>query len=319
MSSETDEVGETPGVARAAELAELMWLGRDTFLSVASTFHWHPTSPSQAEIDQIELGKFDPAKSEDGISAGFLLVSEVVATYLEIGAGHLAGMAVLFGSGEVHFPPKPLARSAIENCARAMWVLGKPGDTAQQRLARAYLEEFLSSEVAKRTAGHLGGKTHPAHQDARARWKEVRTRMIAAYPGATPTSIDAGELGDQTRPGIEEAVTRFYELLREHAGGNLDDDQAGGLYDFLSSGTHPTLYQARQMREWVDHGDHAGTLLVVDTGFLERLCGAVVVAYYQVLASTFSYFGADPAPVESFGDAIEATLPGSLKPSAPTP
>lgn len=53
----------------------------------------------------------------------------------------------------------------------------------------------------------------------------------------------------------------------------------------------------------------------MDIGFLERLTGAPLVAYYQVLASTFSYFGADPSPVEAFGDAIAAALPGALTPS----
>ena len=57
---------------------------------------------------------------------------------------------------------------------------GNPENTAnpkaEARLARAYLEEFCSSMVAKRTAGHLGKKADPVHQAARARWKEVRGR-----------------------------------------------------------------------------------------------------------------------------------------------
>lgn len=301
---------------RARELGELLWLARTTFLSASSDFHWRPGRTSQASLDNDALTAFDTAPNgKDGIFSGSTLIHEVVATYLEIGAGHLAGMGLLFYSGEVFFPPKPLARSVIENCARAQWVLGKTRDKAEARLARAYLEEFYSSMVAKRTAGHLGEKADPVHQAARARWKEVRARMIAAFPDATPTTIDAGELGGEKQPGVEECVKWFYELLRDHAGGTLDDKQAEGLYDFLSSGTHPTLYQARQLREYVDHGDHAGTRLVMDIGFLERLAGAVLVAYYQVLASTFSYFGADPSPVEAFGDAIAAALPGTLAPS----
>ncbi|MDC5696293.1 hypothetical protein OO014_03420 [Intrasporangium calvum] len=323
-TSSTGEPAEPTGTAtfgtpleRHQELATLMWMGRDTFLSSSTTFHWKPAPGSQAALDQAVLEKFDPNEFMDGIWAGFHLVSEVVATYLSIGGGHLAAMAVLFETGEVHFAPKPLARSTIENCARAMWVLGKPSDAAEQRLARAYLEELLSSEIAKRTAGHLGEKTDPVHQDAQKRWKEVRRRMIAAYPGADATSISKGELGDQVRPGVEDGVTWFYALLRDHAGGNLSDDQASGMYDFLSSGTHPTLYQARQMRHWdEDHGDHVSSLFVVDTEFLERLCTAAVVAYFQVLAATFSYFGADPTPVEKFADAIERVLPGVLKPAA---
>lgn len=108
----------------------------------------------------------------------------------------------------------------------------------------------------------------------------------------------------------------FYELLRQHAGGTFDETQAGGLYDFLSSGTHPTLYQARQLREYIDQGDHAGTRLVMDLGFLERLAGVVLIAYYQLLSSVVSYFGADSSPVEGFGDAIAAALPDTLVPTS---
>ena len=45
--------------------------------------------------------------------------------------------------------------------------------------------------------------------------------MIAAFPDATPTTIDAGELGREKQPGVEECVKWFYELLREHAGGTF--------------------------------------------------------------------------------------------------
>jgi len=89
-----------------------------------------------------------------------------------------------------------------------MWVLGKPDSTSEARLARAYLEEFYSSMVAKRTAGHLAGNADPVHQYAKDRWKEVRRRMIAAHPEANRTTIDAGELGGEKQPGVEECVLR---------------------------------------------------------------------------------------------------------------
>lgn len=299
---------------RAAELGALLWLARDTFLSASQDFHWEPGRGSLAEADNTVLEKFDTAPNgKDGIYSGSTLVHEVVATYLEVGAGHLAGIGVLLAAGQVFFPVKPLARSVIENCARAQWVLG-PGGTAEERLARAYLEEFLSSEIAKRTAGHLGGKSSPAHVQAKARWNEVRRRMIAAYDGATKETIADGDLGGQSRPGVEGGVRHFYSLLRDHGGGSFDTDQAEGFYDLLSSGTHPTLYQARQLRTYVDHGDHAGTKLVMDIGFLEKLIGNVVVPYYKVLSSTFEYFGADVEPVEKLGDAIVEMLPGHLEP-----
>ncbi|MFJ2758760.1 hypothetical protein ACIO3S_24390 [Nocardioides sp. NPDC087217] len=168
-----------------------------------------------------------------------------MATYLEIGTGHLAGMSLPLNSVEVSFPPKPLARSVIENCARAQWVLGRKGDKAEGRLARAYLEEFDNSMVAKRTAGHLGRKADPVHQAARARWKEVRARVIAAFSDATPMTIDVGELGGEEQPGVEECLNWFLELLREHAGGTFDEKQAQALASTFSNfGADPSPVKA---------------------------------------------------------------------------
>lgn len=210
-----DEVPGNSARSRANELGAVLSLARSTFLSASSDFHWHLAPTSQASLDHDILTRVDPARSgERAIFAGSHLIHEVVVTYLEVAAGHLAGMGVLLGAGEVFFPLTPLSRSVIENCARAMWVLGRAGDAPEARLARAYLEEYYSSMVAKRTAGNLGGKLDATHQAARGRWQEVRKRMIAAFPGATPQTIDRHELGGETRIGVEDGVKWFYELLR---------------------------------------------------------------------------------------------------------
>ena len=141
----------------------------------------------------------------------------------------------------------------------------------------------------------------------------MRERIKRAFPGANNQTLANGELNGQKLPGPELGVKLMYDLLREHAGGNLDEKQAGGVYDFLSSGTHPTLYQARQLREYVDHGDHVGTRLRVEVSFLEKVCSNTVLAFYNAFGLALSYFGGPAKYHEALTTAIDETLPGSIR------
>jgi hypothetical protein len=141
-----------------------------------------------------------------------------VVTYLEIAAGHLGGLAALYAAGEVMFPLLPLARAAVvENSAHAIWVVGVPGN-AEDRLARAYLEECTSSEYARMTAGRLGSKSDWIYVDAARRWTAVRAPAVAAFPGATHEGLGKGELAGQTLPSPQACVEGMYRLLNAYAG-----------------------------------------------------------------------------------------------------
>jgi hypothetical protein len=314
MPTESSDHGLSGG--RLEQLATVMLACRETHLQISKEFHWHPGPGSRAAADAEVLAAVDSNPNEDGIFAGPVLLSEVVATYLDIAAGHLAGMAAVYRACEVFFAPVPLARSTMETAARVFWVIGAPGDTAEMRLARAYLEEFLSCELAKRAARYLGGKDDPTYQAAEQRWKAVRARIMATFPGTTKEMLGRAkgrECAGQVQPGPEGGVIAMYALLRAHRATSLDEEQVHGSYDFLSSGTHPTLYQARQMREYREHEDHFGTQIATDIKFLDNLCRIAVLSFYQALSLTVGYFGAPVATFDALAALIDQVLPGALR------
>ena len=153
----TAQEGQDDGVPpRLIELSELADSCRTTFLRTATASHWKPAQGSYAAKVQAALAARDPA--------GFMLVSEVVVTYLEIAANHFGGLAVLYRYGEAMFPPVPLARSIPELTAHVMWVLGESSGTADDILARACLEELINRETAKQAAGRMDSDAYQCRQ-----------------------------------------------------------------------------------------------------------------------------------------------------------
>lgn len=235
--------------------------------------------------------------------AGFDLVSHVVVTYLEIAAAHLGGMATLYRAGEVTFPPLPVARSVIEHSSRVLWVLGDAPAGYADMLARAYLETFDSAQYAKATAGQLGSKQDANHEAAKRRWKTIRSRAIAAFPGTTAEDLSEGPrgrtLGGQVFRGPTDGVKWMFKLLADRAGGSVTVEQALGAYGLLSSGTHPSLELVRRLRIPVDHGDHLGFDLRADTVLLEWFLTVALVPFYNALSYVIGFYDADRAPPRS--------------------
>ncbi len=181
-------------------------------------------------------------------------------------------------------------------------------DPPEALLARAYLEEFFSCEVGRMAAGRLGSKSDDAYRLADRRWRTVRSRAIAAFPGTEKADLSESKpgrtLGGQILPGPESGVKWLFDLLRARGGSPVTVDQVQGIYAFLSSGTHPSLYPARQMR--------VGATLRIEAEHLERLLGAAVITYYSTLAYVLSFYGADRTPIDQLKSIIDAHLPGYL-------
>lgn len=309
-------------MVRLDELANLADACRTAFLEVGATGNWEPASGSDGAKVRDVLNSADPAvtadgTAADGIAAGFELVQNVVLSYLQVAAYHLGGLAALYRSGEAVFPPIPLIRSIVENSAHAMWVIGADPQLAPTAiLARAYLEEFDSCESAKEAAKKMGGKESPAYQIACTRRAIVRNRAMSTFPGTTPAHLDRGKhdhinegepgrtMAGQILPRLEVAVGWMFDLLQRFGGVTVDRRQAEGIYAFLSAGTHPSLYQARQLRR--------GNNLHIEIESLERRLKIAIVAYYKALRFTMDFLGCDRAPHEALTAAIDDVFPGWL-------
>lgn len=301
---------------RLIELAHVAESCRITFLDISRDSHWRPARGSIAAVVQAVLKQHDPALSTADLSAGFDLVSEVVVTYLEVAAGHFGGLAALYRNGEAMFPPAPVVRSIMELCAHSMWVLGDRSGTPADMLARAYLEEFASCEFAKMATGWMHSKDDQTYKRALLRWATVRNRAIAAFPGTTRRDLSEERPGrtiaGQVLLGPKGSVTWMFDFVHKAAGGTVDEDQARGVYAFLSSGTHPSLYPARQLRVAVDHGDHYGTVLSMPVAHLERILATAVLVFYNALSYVLDFYGLDRAVHDALTATIDEFLPGRL-------
>ncbi len=296
--------------ARLVELAQLFLASRDAFFETADRFHWAPAPGSVAERAASELVSPDPAISERRGETGHRLIAEVVQTYLLTASGHLGGLASLYATGEVMFPPPALIRATIENCAHAMWVLGEdPDESADNRLARAYLEELLSAIEAKKNAGRMRDKTHPSHVMANEYYQVLRREILTRFPTSTRESLGENTL-NEVLLSPEATVTWMYAVT-ERLGGIIGDRAASGIYSFLSNMTHPTLYPARQRREWIDDPEdgHRVAYLRVDIGSSESEARAALAAFYNALTYVTDYFGWPNDVIDDLTVKIEVCIP----------
>ncbi|MGC5225448.1 hypothetical protein ACPW96_23025 [Micromonospora sp. DT81.3] len=296
--------------ARMAELSALFSACRDAFHETADTYHWTPAPGSPAASDAAALPSPDPAISDPQGETGHRLIAEVVQIFLLSASGQMGGLASLFKDGEVLFSPPLLIRAVIENCAHAGWVLGEDGESAEDRLARVYLEELKSAEEAKKNAGRLRGKVDPTYLRTEATYKMLKTQILTRFSGATKADLGLWRLNGQELPGLEAAVKWMYSLT-EAAGGTIDQDVASGIYGLLSNLTHPTLYPVREQRQWVHDAatGHAVAQLRVEVNSVENDARAALAAFYNALNYTTSYFGWPTTVLTALEKKIEATIP----------
>ncbi|MDN2495952.1 hypothetical protein FHY52_04465 [Nocardia nova] len=287
------------------EFAEVLLASRHAFFRIVQDYRWRPAPSSPAMVDARQL-----AQSGRRLE----VITEVVSSYLELATHHAGGLAGLYMSREVFAAPDQLARSVIEACAKAVWVLGvDTSTTAKERLARAYLEIDLSNEEKQKAEGWLNGKSSAGYADTRQKFKKGRAEIKAIFPGEV--DFDKGTIHRQRRLSPTESVIGFFQIERESGGLALAPRVAEGLYTVLSNGTHPTLYTLRSKRRPVPREDGLyDTLLTVDIAYLKRLTELAVAALYIALATVHDYLGHEFDPDARFADSIDAALPGMLLP-----
>lgn len=302
-----------PGAkTRLAELARLYDGTRAVYFDIAhNENNWTPSlnSPLERDLDNVENGPAGPWG--DGP------VRQVVGTvggYFLAAVGHLGGLAALHVGHEVLFSPGPLVRAILENCARIMWVLA-PDDPqgTRVRVARGYLEELLSAEQVKTVVGRLADKSNDRYRSASADYRALRDTLIPGlFMGATRADLGEHTLDGQRRLRLEECVKWMYE--RTSAGGTgISADQGVGLYGFLCSMTHPTLYPARELTLLRQRSD--GTMeryLRLDLDLLGKLAGAAITTFYSAFSLLMWYFGWVSPKKDEWEGLIEAVLPGTL-------
>lgn len=300
--------------ARLEALAQTLEACRDAFHETAIRFHWEPVVGSPAAHDAEDLPTPDPLVTAPTGETGHRLLAEVIQTFLLAASAHLGGLAGLYRAGEVTFSPPVLLRSILENCAHALWVLGEEDEPATDRLARCYLEEFVSAEQARTNAKYMNGENHQSYIEADKAYQGLVEQIKGRFPGSSTRKLKDGILFGQELPGLKESVKLMYSLA-EAGGGTITQDQASGIYGFLSNMTHPTLYPARQRRRWYEdsvHG-HRVAYLHISLESIEREARVALATFYNALTYVTSYFGWSTTIVEALEAEIDATIPDFFK------
>lgn len=315
-----------PGVeSRLAELAELFAASRAFFFDIAQDeHHWAPSPGSLAAEDLVngEAGPGGPWSEEP-----VRLMIDVLSNYLLTAAHHLGGLAILHKGQEVLLSPPLLTRAILENCARVFWVLDgrplfAPQDTTQVdhlaltrvRVARAYLEEFLSAQEAKTVAGRLGEKSGDTYKAAQAAYGDLRDKTLPRlFANVTRESLGTNCLDGQLRLTPEECVVLMYEKTNASPGVALSEREGKGVYGFLCNMTHPTLYPIREMTTWHKTDDgHFESHLTLDVDFLGRLASAGVMTFFNTVSLLMSFMGWTSDKHGEWARLIDRTLPGAF-------
>jgi len=287
---------------RFAELAEIYLSCRAAFRDISTETQAQPVAGSRCERDKRELLAREPPVAETSEQ----LIPWTTQVYLYAASEHIGGLAALYQAEEVLLSPLVLARSAIENASHTIWILGSAEDSAEDRLARAFLETILGAEQAKMQAGRLRGKDDAEHKSRREFFKRVKEDACATF--AEPHQDEHGKplLHGHQLPNPEQLVMEANHLVSQP----LTDELMQGTYGFLSNFVHPTFYALQELFSVEEQDGILVPRLDRDISFHERLAKLVVGPFYHALAYVASYHGWTSKRFEDLNEDIINLLPG---------
>lgn len=290
-----------PDKDRFAELAGLYLACRAAFRDISIETQALPMAGSQAERDMTALQARQPAVS--GVAHG--LISKECQRYLYAASEHIGGLAALYGVEEVLLSPLVLARSSIEHSAHSVWIIGDASSTAEDRLARAYLELISGYEQAKMHAGRLSGRGSEIHTARSDFYKTVKEDAKGTF--APPHRDEHGKplLNGQQIPSPENIVLETNRLSSQP----LTDDEMQGTYGFLSNFVHPTAYALQELFEIREENGQQIPALARDIEFHNKLAKLVVGPFYQALVRIDHYHGWDSQRFNDLNADLQRLLP----------
>jgi hypothetical protein len=285
--------------ARLGDFATVFNQSRRSFRDLATDAEWRPAPASPAERDAESLAQRVPPLP----STAPLLIGHITYQYLFAASEHLGALGVLYAAHDVTIAPSVIQRAALEHSARALWVVNQAGGDPEDRLARGYLEEFVSAEEAKKTAGRMLGKQHHGYLGVAADFKRIRQEAEEVFAGPVLDSHGHPEIRGQRLPGLEDCILwalRFCRLPSE------------GIYDFLSSASHPTLYMLRDLWAIDDSGSQRRLVSDVRLEDHEKRVRLVVIPFFLVLGYVADFNGWSRTRLDELADAVNRVIPGAI-------
>ena len=286
---------------RFVELANLYLACRAAFRDISIETQALPVAGSRAERDITTLEARQPPIAEGAHG----LISKESQRYLYAASEHIGSLAALYGVEEVMLSPLVLARSAIEHSAHAVWIVGDASSTAEDRLARAYLELIFGYEQAKMHAGRLsgrGGKIHVARSEF---YRAVKEDARATFEPPYQDEHGKPLLNGQQIPSPENIVLETNRLSSQP----LTDDEMQGTYGFLSNFVHPTVYALQELFEVREVNGQQTPELARDLEFHNKLAKLVVGPFYQALVRLDHYHGWNSQHFNTLNAELQRLLP----------
>jgi hypothetical protein len=266
-----------------AQALETIVLSYEEF---ANDTGWHHTedSPMAADLKSLKR-KFGPGGDWQGDELNHALTSAMV--FLVVQEQHIQALAALLRQQLVFFSIAPIARSVLELSGRVAWLLDTRIDS-RTRAARGFLGQIEDATKAKRTAYALDMK-HAS---------KFGQRLHDVRKVTAPARFDESEI-ETMKDGVmlirKQRLPGLRDSLRINEEVHQNPWNAGGMYDYLSNATHPTLYTALEMFS-VDGQTSSGrmTSLHLENMILPyRLCRTSAQAFLDTWALHAAYTGLD--------------------------
>lgn len=256
---------------RFAELAELFLRCRAAWRAVTSATQGHAAPDSLAASDTQKVAE---QIAPPHCLRASLVIPAAVQRYMLAASEQFGGLAALYAAQEVLCSPSALARSLLEHCASAAWVLGFDGEPVENRLARAYREELKSAEEAKRTPVACSARNNPEYQRVAEDFNRCSKEIEAIFPGGWTKDDDGRRLlHGQSLPGLEDSVAWLLSdfLSRPHT-----RDVGRGTYGYISNLSHPTLYRISGLWSVEEHDGERIPVLDVSIEDHDKLAQLIV-------------------------------------------
>jgi hypothetical protein len=266
---------------------------------------------SLADHDLSALKARDPTPPVDLLD---IVTAGTVGPHVYAACEHIGALSVLYAIEEIHVTPMVLARTVIEHCAHALWILGSKGDSADDRLARALLDYLNGLQQAERYAREFLGEASPGHVAKQGPATGLRTEAHALF--SPPYKVDVNgrkrsALGGEHFPAHTEIVVRAANLMNS----SLNEQEARGIYALLSTRVHATPTEITGLTILKDPLDPTSIALREDRRTHEPLVRLVVSFFYSAMSHALDYSGIAIPEHNELGDEIEKHFPGHFRPS----
>ncbi|MFF4095859.1 hypothetical protein ACFYYY_18835 [Streptomyces sp. NPDC001834] len=218
-------------------------------------------------------------------------IAQDAATYVTAASQHVRALAGLLGP-EIVLTGWSLARALGEHCGRATWLLGLDV-TPTGRVARFYMERIVSLHMARLATEQIGDRKK-AKKLRRGR-EALLSQARQIFPDIELFEVEKlndWAVGGEPYAGLGKAVNG---LGRDHL-------TTRGLYDMLSTFTHPSLYRLRAQTTVTQLEDRVHYAFTAQPDVIRWQIAVASGSLYRAAHHVVAYLQLDDAPLEQWAD-----------------